>query len=205
MTDMTEALPISTGRRGGPPRSEEARLAILRATARLFLERGFGHLSIEGIAAEAGVGKQTIYRWWPGKSDLVAEALIEGMLMPEQVVPRFDGTLRDDLARWMRTVLAFVDDPEHDEMLKSLVAAGTINPAIGERVRDNLGADADLVRRLEQGVSDGELPAEAPIASIVELLIGAIVLRIVARSDADDGEAERLVDIVLGRYAPARE
>ena len=194
-----------TDRRGGAPRSEAARLAILRATARLFLEKGFGQLSIEGIAAEAGVGKQTIYRWWPTKSDLVAEALIEGMLMPEQVVPRFDGTLRDDLARWMRTVLAFVDDPEHDEMLKSLVAAGTINPAIGERVRDNLGADADLVRRLEQGVSDGELPAEAPIASIVELLIGAIVLRIVARSDADDGEAERLVDIALGRYAPARE
>ena len=194
-----------TDRRGGAPRSEAARLAILRATARLFLEKGFGQLSIEGIAAEAGVGKQTIYRWWPTKSDLVAEALIEGMLMPEQVVPRFDGTLRDDLARWMRTVLAFVDDPEHDEMLKSLVAAGTINPAIGERVRDNLGADADLVQRLEQGVSDGELPAEAPIASIVELLIGAIVLRIVARSDADDGEAERLVDIVLGRYAPARE
>lgn len=194
-----------TDRRGGAPRSEAARLAILRATARLFLEKGFGQLSIEGIAAEAGVGKQTIYRWWPTKSDLVAEALIEGMLMPERVVPRFDGTLRDDLARWMRTVLAFVDDPEHDEMLKSLVAAGTINPAIGERVRDNLGADADLVRRLEQGVSDGELPAEAPIASIVELLIGAIVLRIVARSDADDGEAERLVDIVLGRYAPGRE
>ena len=194
-----------TDRRGGAPRSEAARLAILRATARLFLEKGFGQLSIEGIAAEAGVSKQTIYRWWPTKSDLVAEALIEGMLMPERVVPRFDGTLRDDLARWMRTVLAFVDDPEHDEMLKSLVAAGTINPAIGERVRDNLGADADLVRRLEQGVSDGELPAEAPIASIVELLIGAIVLRIVARSDADDGEAERLVDIVLGRYAPARE
>ena len=193
-----------TDRRGGAPRSEAALLAILRATARLFLEKGFAQLSIEGIAAEAAVGKQTIYRWWPTKSDLVAEALIEGMLMPEQVVPRFDGTLRDDLARWMRTVLAFVDDPEHDEMLKSLVAAGTINPAIGERVRDNLGADADLVRRLEQGVSDGELPAEAPIASIVELLIGAIVLRIVARSDADDGEAERLVDIVLGRYAPGR-
>ena len=194
-----------TDRRGGAPRSEAARLAILRATARLFLDKGFAQLSIEGIAAEAGVGKQTIYRWWPTKSDLVAEALIEGMLMPEQVVPRFDGTLRDDLARGMRTVLAFVDDPQHDEMLKSLVAAGTINPAIGERVRDNLGADADLVRRLEQGVSDGELPAGAPIASIVELLIGAIVLRIVARSDADDDEAERLVDIVLGRYAPGRE
>ena len=76
-----------TDRRGGAPRSEAARLAILRATARLFLEKGFGQLSIEGIAAEAGVGKQTIYRWGPTKSDLVAEALIEGMLMPERVVP----------------------------------------------------------------------------------------------------------------------
>ncbi|MDZ8172915.1 TetR/AcrR family transcriptional regulator [Microbacterium xanthum] len=191
-----------TDRRGGAPRSEAARLAILRATADLFLRRGFAQLSIEGIAAEAGVGKQTIYRWWPTKSDLVAEALLEGLLMPEHVVPRFGGSLREDLVHWMRTVMAFVDDPQHDEMLKSLVAAGTVNPAIGERVRDNLGADADLVRRLEQGVADGELPASAPIASLVELLIGAIVLRIVARSDADGGEAERLVDVVLGRYGP---
>ncbi|MDZ8275135.1 TetR/AcrR family transcriptional regulator [Microbacterium aquimaris] len=192
-----------TDRRGGAPRSEAARLAILRATARLFLQRGFAHLSIEGIAAEAGVGKQTIYRWWPTKSDLVAEALLEGMLMPEHVVPRFDGALRDDLVHWMRTVMAFVDDPRHDEMLKSLVAAGTVNPAIGERVRENLGADADLVRRLERGVIDGELSAAAPVGSIVELLIGAIVLRIVVRSDAEhEGEAERLVDVVLGRYAP---
>ena len=200
MTDMTEALPISTGRRGGPPRSEEARLAILRATARLFLERGFGNLSIEGIAAEAGVGKQTIYRWWPGKSDLVAEALIEGFLMPEHFAPSFSGTLRDDLASWMRIVLDFVDDPGHDEMLRSLLAAGTTNPAIGERIRERLGADGDLVHRLEKGVTDGELPPTAPISSIIELLVGAIVLRVFAPSNGDDGEAERLVDVVLGTH-----
>jgi AcrR family transcriptional regulator len=200
VTDMTEALPISTGRRGGPLRSEEARLAILRATARLFLERGFGHLSIEGIAAEAGVGKQTIYRWWPGKSDLVAEALIEGFLMPEHFAPSFTGTLRDDLASWMRIVLDFVDDPGHDEMLRSLLAAGTTNPAIGERIRERLGADGDLVHRLEKGVTDGELPPTAPISSIIELLVGAIVLRVFAPSNRDDGEAERLVDVVLGTH-----
>ncbi|WP_341578035.1 TetR/AcrR family transcriptional regulator [Microbacterium schleiferi] len=198
---MTDAVPVAPGRRGGPPRSEEARLAILRATARLFLERGFGNLSIEGVAAEAGVGKQTIYRWWPGKSDLVAEALIEGFLMPEHFAPGFSGALRDDLASWMRIVLAFVDDPGHDEMLRSLLAAGTTNPAIGERIRERLGADGDLVHRLEKGVSDGELPPTAPIPSIIELLVGAIVLRVFAPSAADDGEAERLVDVVLGTHA----
>ncbi|WP_300591114.1 TetR/AcrR family transcriptional regulator [Microbacterium sp.] len=197
---MTDAVPVATRRRGGPPRSEEARLAILRATARLFLERGFGHLSIEGIAAEAGVGKQTIYRWWPGKSDLVAEALIEGFLMPEHFAPGFTGTLRDDLASWMRIVLDFVADPGHDEMLRSLLAAGTTNPAIGERIRERLGADGDLVHRLEKGVTDGELAPTAPIPAIIELLVGAIVLRVFAPSNADDGEAERLVDVVLGTH-----
>lgn len=197
---MTDAVPVAPGRRGGPPRSEEARLAILRATARLFLERGFGNLSIEGVAAEAGVGKQTIYRWWPGKSDLVAEALIEGFLMPEHFAPGFSGALRDDLASWMRIVLDFVDDPGHDEMLRSLLAAGTTNPAIGERIRERLGADGDLVHRLEKGVTDGELPPTAPISSIIELLVGAIVLRVFASSNGDDGEAERLVDVVLGTH-----
>ena len=190
-------------------------MAILSATARLFVEKGFSQLSIEGIAAEAGVGKQTIYRWWPTKSDLVAEALIEGMLMPGHLEPRFAGTLRDDLVHWMLRVLAFVDDPQYDELLKSLLAAGASNPAIGAQIRDRLGADAGLAyrlengaaeaglgRRIEKGIAAGELAADAPISSIIELLTGAVVLRVVARSAADEGEAERLVDVVLGRYAP---
>ena len=57
-------------------------VAILDATARLFAERGYDHLTIEGIAAEADVGKQTIYRWWPSKGALVADCLLEGMLLP---------------------------------------------------------------------------------------------------------------------------
>ncbi|MEC8762832.1 MAG: TetR-like C-terminal domain-containing protein [Actinomycetota bacterium] len=80
------------------------------------------------------------------------------------------------------------------------LAAGTTNPAIGERIRERLGADGDLVHRLEKGVTDGELPPTAPISSIIELLVGAIVLRVFAPSNRDDGEAERLVDVVLGTH-----
>jgi AcrR family transcriptional regulator len=65
----------------GTKRSEAARTAILNATARQFAERGWEQLSIEGIAADADVGKQTIYRWWSSKSAFVAECLLERLVL----------------------------------------------------------------------------------------------------------------------------
>src|SRR6202050_4954633 len=56
-------------------RSEEARMAVLEAADDLLVERGFASVTIEGIAARAGVAKQTIYRWWPSKTDILFEAL----------------------------------------------------------------------------------------------------------------------------------
>src|SRR5579864_2079984 len=58
----------------GRPRSEDSRKAILRSTLRLLQESGFPDLSIEAIAADADVGKATVYRWWPNKAALVADA-----------------------------------------------------------------------------------------------------------------------------------
>src|ERR1043165_3579913 len=58
-------------------RSEKSRVAIIDATRALLLERGFDGLSIEAVAARAGVGKQTIYRWWPRRPALVADVLLE--------------------------------------------------------------------------------------------------------------------------------
>jgi len=58
----------------GRPRSEEARRAIFRSTLKLLQNTGFAELTIEAIAADAGVGKATVYRWWPNKGALVVDA-----------------------------------------------------------------------------------------------------------------------------------
>src|SRR6202020_2268387 len=75
MLGMMASGPRHHGNRHGP--SEEARVAVLEAADDLLVERGFAGVTIEGIAAKAGVAKQTIYRWWDSKSDILFDALVE--------------------------------------------------------------------------------------------------------------------------------
>ncbi|WP_350348304.1 alpha/beta hydrolase fold domain-containing protein [Agromyces sp. G08B096] len=188
---------MAAGRRGAA-RSEAARIAILRATATLFAARGYDHLTMEGIAAEAGVGKQTIYRWWPSKSALVAETLLEGMLLPDRFTPADTGDVRADLAAWLDVLFDFLADPGNASLLRSLVAAATENEEVGDRLRDSIGAGSLLTARLETARRAGQLRPDAPLAEIVEAMVGPLVLRALSRAPAEDGAAERLVSTVLG-------
>jgi AcrR family transcriptional regulator len=82
----------------GRPRSEEAHQAILDATLALLVEVGFSGLTVEGVAARAGVGKATIYRRWPSKLPLVVEAFRQLPALEEvarQPRRRPDATLRN--------------------------------------------------------------------------------------------------------------
>src|SRR6187431_526693 len=124
--------------RRGAVRSEAARSAILEATARLFAERGYDHLTIEGIAAEAKVGKQTIYRWWPSKGALVADCLLEGLLLGEEFEPKNTGDLRADLVVWLDTIFGFLMHPQGEGLLHSLIAAAADNAEVGHRLYEDL-------------------------------------------------------------------
>ncbi|MFD1715384.1 TetR/AcrR family transcriptional regulator [Amnibacterium flavum] len=188
--------------RRGAVRSEASRVAILNATAALFAEKGYEHLSIEAIAAEAGVGKQTIYRWWPTKSALVAECMIEGFLMPGGAIPLNSGDIRSDLEAWVVAVFRFTEDPDNDVLIRSLVAAASDNGDIGRRLHDRLGASSELTERLAAAVRAGEVRPDLPIADVGEVLVGAVVLRILTREPTDEKLPTRLVDIVLGGPRP---
>jgi AcrR family transcriptional regulator len=188
--------------RSGPVRSEAARRSILTAAAQIFAERGYDHLTIEGIAARAGVGKQTIYRWWSSKSDIVADCLLEGALLPGQLSLPDTGDIRHDLTAWLRAIAAVMDSESGQPLIRSLIAAATENAEIGRRLRDSL-ADADsLADRLRVAAgTEPNLAAEAPFTELSEALVGAILLRVLSRSPMDDAVIDRLLVAILGPAA----
>ncbi len=144
---------------GGPPmatettaprrRSEKSRTAIVSATRELLLDRGFDKLSIEAVAARAGVGKQTIYRWWPSRHALVADVILEdadNILRP--IRPTDDVTA--DVSRWAVNLAATLTTARGHAMLRILTTAGMEHP-------DTAGPTA---RRLQRPTArDGDEPA----------------------------------------------
>lgn len=194
---MSEQVASPPHRRGAP-RSESARVAILEATARLFAERGYEHLSIEGIAAQAKVGKQTIYRWWPTKSALVADCLLQGVLIPARLTIADTGDLAADLEDWLRRIFALLETPSGRGLLVSLIAAATTNDQIGASLRDSLGADESLEKRMRAGIAAGQLASDALIDELSEALVGAVILKALSGRPIGERDAARLVRALLG-------
>jgi AcrR family transcriptional regulator len=175
-------------------------LAILEAAAALLNERGYDHLTMEGIAAKAGVGKQTIYRWWPSKGSVIAECLLEGMILSSQLLPPDTGDIRVDLTTWLESVFALLESPQGEGLLRSLIAAAAENVEVGRRLRFSLAGSDSIAGRLEKAIGTvPNLPEGAPVEEITEALIGAVILRALSRAPINPGDAGRLLEAVLGR------
>jgi AcrR family transcriptional regulator len=183
-----------TVHRSGPVRSTAARNAILEATARLFSQQGYDNLTMEGIAKEAGVGKQTIYRWWRSRGALIADCMIEGRLIPVEIDLLDTGDLRHDLNVWLESIIAIVADPRGASLLRSLVAAASEDGAVGDRLAETLGIDEKLSLRFASAVRVGQLAEDAPIDQLGVAILGAIIVPILARRPIDPDEIRCLVD-----------
>ena len=187
------------GSRSGPVRSEVARRSILGAAAGILTERGYAHLTMEGIATRAGVGKQTIYRWWSSKSDVVAECLLEGMLLPERLTVPNTGDIRRDLATWMGAIADILDGDPAEGILRSLIAAATQNADVGLRLRDSLAGADSIAGRLQSAVGTApHLTPGTPVNELAEALVGAILLRVLSRAPLDDAAIRAILAAVLG-------
>ncbi|HEY6780094.1 MAG TPA: TetR/AcrR family transcriptional regulator [Thermoleophilaceae bacterium] len=180
----------------GRPRSEEAHQAIVAATIELLPEHGLRGLSIEAVAARAGVGKTTIYRRWNSKEELVADAVA---LLRPPLTPPDQGSLLADLqllADIQRERLEFtsiprivprvLSDAADDPELHALIYERAVEP-----LREMI---AEMVRR---AISRGEIRADADVEAIVDILHAIPVYRIVMGTDL----AEALAP-VPGRYIP---
>jgi AcrR family transcriptional regulator len=183
----------------GRPRSEEARQAILVAALEIAAERGYAALTIEGIAARAGVGKQTIYRWWPTKADVLLEA---GAAKADLRVPTGDrGSYAADLRAFLTASYKMANDRALADLLRALMAEAQLDQAFGERFRV-----AFLQRRrdalmviVDRARERGDLPPHPSPAVVLDIVFGVIWYRVLAtRGRLDKALVDDLVAVLTG-------
>jgi AcrR family transcriptional regulator len=187
----------------GRKRSEESRLAILAAAWDLVGEAGFGGLTIEGIAARSGTGKQTVYRWWPSKADVLLEALAAQADLRIRIPD--DGSYAADLLGFLTASYQLGRDPRVVHVLRVLMAQAQIDEAFGARFRASFllrrrGALAVITDRAR---ARGDFPASPPPDLVADIVFGVIWYRVLSRDQPLDASIPASLTAVLTAAAPA--
>jgi AcrR family transcriptional regulator len=186
----------------GRRRSERSHEAIIAATQELLVERGYRELTIEGIAARAGVGKQTIYRWWPSRAALVLEAYLDGSEAVPPPVPA--ASVRDDVHALLGWLIAVLAKPTGGQVVAGLVGDLQHDPDLAEGFhRDVVPARREaMLAALERGRDRGEVRADADLELAVDALHGAVFYRLLLSGEPlDDDFAARLAEHALAGLA----
>jgi AcrR family transcriptional regulator len=162
------------------------------------VERPYREVTIEGIAARAGVGKQTIYRWWPSKAALVLEAYLAGAdAVP---APGAHATVREDVRALLGWLIAVLAEPTGGRIVAGLVGDLQHDTALAEGFhRDVVPARREaMLAALERGRERGEIRADADLELAVDALHGAVFYRLLLSGEPLDAAfAERLAEQVL--------
>jgi len=182
----------------GRPRSAKAREAILHATHELLNERGGARLTIEAIARRAGVGKPTIYRWWPTLADVVLEALLL-QADADIPVPPFE-SLRETLRQFLRQSMAVIVGGAGVH-LRFLMAQAQKDEDFRERFRDNFTAKrrAVLSSIFRQAVDCGQIGPDHSLEMLQDIVFGAMWYRLlIGHALLDETFADELTEVVVG-------
>ncbi|WP_263385096.1 TetR/AcrR family transcriptional regulator [Granulicella arctica] len=159
-------------------RSEEARTAILEAADNLLVERGFAGVTIEGIATAAGVAKQTIYRWWKSKTDVLMDAFLEDVAQAS--LPPNSGNLKTDLKHHLVGLAKMLAESDTGSVFRALLAEAQHDSELAIRLRTQF-IEPQRLRDLfpfEQAVKRGELSWEFDTEAAVEQLLSPIYYRV---------------------------
>src|SRR5690242_17130351 len=160
----------------GRPRDEDARRRILDAALRLIGQHGPAQVRIDAVANAAGVGKQTIYRWWPTKTAVVLDALVE-QTMADTPFPD-TGDTRADLRTHMLAVVRLFRSPT-GAVIRELVAESQADPAVAAEFRTRFwqprrNLSAACVRA---GIERGQVRADLPVEITLDALYGVLWVR----------------------------
>jgi AcrR family transcriptional regulator len=182
-----------TGRR----RNEAAREAIIDAAIALLQQVGYEGFTIERLARDAGVGKQTVYRWWPSKAAVIAEAV--GARARHTIPLPDNGVLADDLREFFTATFRQAEEPNILSELKSMMAASIENPDAAVPFHEFLaGRRASLRVLLERGAARDEVSADADLDFLTDLAYGLLWYRgLIGHRRLDDEAAHKLAGALL--------
>lgn len=165
-------------------RSEAARQAVLEAADNLLVEVGFAAVTVEGIAAKAGVGKQTIYRWWKSKTDVLLDAFLEDAA--QHLNPPDSGNLQADLGAHLHQCARFFESSDAGAVFRALIGEAQHDAVLAKQLRSKY-LDQQRVRDrsiLVRALERGEVRADLDIDGVMDALIAPIHYRILVTGQA---------------------
>jgi AcrR family transcriptional regulator len=188
---------VSAALTSGRRRSDSSRQAILEATFNLLEEEGFDRLSIEGVAARAGVGKTTIYRWWPSKGVLAVEAFLSAVT-PTIAFPD-SSSARIDILRQIRALAELYRGPT-GRFVREMIGASQHDPAMQRTFLEGFLQPRREAARLVflRGIQTGEFRPDCDPDIAMDALYGPLYYRLlVSGASIDETFIAHLSDIVL--------
>ncbi|WP_282691946.1 TetR/AcrR family transcriptional regulator [Streptomyces sp. CC208A] len=214
---QTPKTPTASKTPDASRRSERSRRAIFDAALALVSETGYAKTTVEGIAARAGVGKQTIYRWWPSKAAVLLDAFLdlaartaeeaggEAGADPREAALPDTGDLAADLRSVLRATVDELNDPRYDAPTRALAAEGSTDPELGARFTSAL-LEPQLrlfARRIEAAQAAGQADPAVDPRLATELLVGPLHHRWLHRTGPlTHAYADALVEHALRGLTP---
>lgn len=199
-----ELYPIEAGRipeprsTRGRKRSLQSHDAIVESTLALLQEVGYQRLTIESVAAHAGVGKATIYRWWSTKANLAIEAIGHRLRQP----PPLTGDTETDVRAMIRTLVDIFNGPV-GHVLPALALDLADAPQILGQLASLLGPyRASNAATLLSAAEHGDLPYNIDTTAILDTIVGALIYRRMMRRPLDDMFATQLTQLIVSGRLP---
>lgn len=196
MTNVDAELRRTPGR----PRSIEADAAILEATIELFADTGYEGLTVEGVAARAGVSKATVYRRYPGKVELVVAAC-RAYADVHRELPD-SGSLRGDVRVLVENLVTMLTATPVGRVMPMLVADRARVPELDAQQRGVVREKRDrYLAAVEHAAARGELRPGVDPELVVDACVGPVFYRfLVSRAPLDRDFVDGLVDAVVHAF-----
>jgi AcrR family transcriptional regulator len=186
--------------RAGRPRDPHLNEAVVAATLQLLAEEGYAQLTVERIAARAGVGKASLYRRWPDKVSIVLEAVSRN---PGRPSAPDTGSLRGDALAYLQTLVRY--RTLHFDAISAISGEALSNERFGDAFRSGMAEPimAGMSTILRRAIGRGEIPPETDVALLSSVPPALLQMqRLLAGPHPDDAFVERIVDQF---FSPASE